>query len=143
MQKKAGILFLIRTDLQQEVWLGKRISAPYEGYWSSVVGVVRSGEKSWETACREAQEELNVDVISLIGRKSASRGKAVRYKIPFLTHITFYPVYLLEKSVLDEQPRFVGNFEEVAWYPVQAPPQKSHLSIHFCLGVLERPEKPW
>lgn len=133
-------MFLYGEEGQREVWLAKRISAPFEGYWTSVVGNILAGEKALETARREAREELSINVQEMADRDQAVWGEPLVYTIPFLTHITFFPLHLRTKAVIDEQPRFTGNFDEADWYPVPAPPQKSHLSVHFCLGVIEKPE---
>jgi len=137
MKQLAGVLFICKQKDELEVWLGKRIRPPFQYRWSTVAGEVMPLQSGWDIATNKAREAFNVNLDQWIQERSAIKIGQFKYKIPFWYHFEIFVLALGEKGVIDDQLQLVGNFEETGWFPYSNLPLKTHLSIHYAMGIID------
>ncbi len=137
MKQLAGVLFICKQKDDLEVWLGKRMRPPFQNSWSTVAGEVMPLQSGWDIATHKAREAFNVNLDQWIQERSAIKIGQFKYKIPFLYHFEIFVLALAQKGIIDDQLQLVGNFEETGWFPCNNLPLKTHLSIHYAMGIID------
>jgi hypothetical protein len=137
MKQLAGVLFIYKKEKDLEVWLGKRLRPPFQGSRSIPAVEMTPTQTSWEAVNQIVREELNVVPEQWLQHRKAIKISPFKYKIPFLYQFEIFAVMIREKAMIDEQPHFTGHYEAQGWHPVNELPPKTHLSIHYAMGLID------
>ena len=137
MKQLAGVLFICKEKDDLEVWLGKRIRPPFQDHWSTAAGAVVPFQSGWDVASDRARKSFNVSLDQWIQERSAIKIGQFKYKIPFFYHFEIFVLAISEKRVIDDQLHLVGNFEETGWFSCDNLPPKTHLSVHYAMGIID------
>ena len=119
-------LYVFRSDAAGGIELLQllRAKAPMDATWQPVMGHVEPGERAWETAIREAQEEIGLDV----GAPEC---------LGFWALEQVYPYYLPTLDCIVMSPRFVAEVQ-VGWSPTL---NEEHTD-HRWIGAPEHDARP-
>jgi 8-oxo-dGTP diphosphatase len=116
-----GVVFVRRG----EVFLARRQGSHGEATWASAGGHLERGESLEECACREAQEELGVEVRHLT--------------FLCVSNIIAYERHYLDVEFLgdigDQEPQLAEPeaFSDYGWFPLDALPQPLFVPVWYAL----------
>jgi dATP pyrophosphohydrolase len=110
----ACVVLRRRDDGPAEVLLMQRAEGPLAGIWSQVTGGIDPGEKAWQAAQREVEEETGLDV-----RVLYSAGWCDHFYNPAEDCVEVVPIFLAEVGPGAE---VVTNYEHSTyeWLPLEA-----------------------